>query len=330
MEVPQHTNDKSLEVSTAPPQGCPKCHYVRQVDDTAPVWQCASCGIAYEKYASPDPANDNDPKKLDLSPLVKTSGNRFKKIRITVLLAILIIVAVDTGLTRLRVASWDHPLRVVVYPINADGSDAAAKYIANLTVSQFDDIEQKVKEQAKHYGITLDDPMDITLAKPIDATPPTQPHDQNILKVMWWSLNLRLWAARMDHYDGPTPEVRAFTLYYDPKTHHVLEHSTGLEKGMIGVIKLFASDKMTAENNIVMLHELLHTLGATDKYDLRTDQPIYPTGYAEPRLRPLLPQKKAEIMAGRIPITPTHAEMPDSLDNVVIGPDTAREIGWIK
>ena len=99
---------------------------------------------------------------------------------------------------------------------------------------------------------------------------------------------------------------------------------------MIGIIKLFATDKMTAENNIVMLHELLHTLGATDKYDLRTNQPIYPYGYAEPKLQPLLPQKKAEIMAGRIPITETRAEIPDSLADVIVGPVTAHEIGWIK
>jgi hypothetical protein len=330
MEVPQHTNDRLLEASTATPKECPKCQYVRQAEDSAPVWQCPSCGIAYGKYTSSPPANGNEPKILDLSPPVKIWGSRFKTARITVLLVILIFVAVDTGLTRLRVTSWDHTLRVVVYPINADGSDAATKYIAGLNAAQFYDIEQSVKEQAMHYGLTLDDPVEIALAKPVDAIPPPQPHDQNMFKVMWWSLKLRLWASNMDYYDGPTPEVRAFTLYYDPKTHPVLEHSTGLEKGMIGVIKLFASDKMSAENNIVMLHELLHTLGATDKYDLRTDQPIYPTGYAEPRLRPLLPQKKAEIMAGRTPITSTHAVMPDSLADVVIGPDTAREIGWIR
>jgi hypothetical protein len=99
---------------------------------------------------------------------------------------------------------------------------------------------------------------------------------------------------------------------------------------MIGIIRLFASPKMAAQNNIVMLHELLHTLGATDEYDLSTDQPLYPDGYAQPDLQPRLPQKKAEIMAGRIPLTAHHAEMPESLADVVVGAKTAREIGWIK
>ena len=275
-------------------------------------------------------ANSTVEKKIAAPGKVKTAGNRFKTIRVTVLLLILVIVGADTWLTRLRVTSWDHPLRVVVYPINGDGSEAAAQYIAKLNVAQFDDIEHTVKAQALRYGVTVADPLDIALAKPLNAIPPLPPRDGNMLRIIWWSLELRLWASRMDHYDRPAPEVRAFTLYYDPKTHPILEHSTGLEKGMIGVIKLFASDGMAAQNNIVMLHELLHTLGATDKYDLRTDQPIYPDGYAEPQLQPRLPQHKAEIMAGRTPLSATRAEIPDSLADVVIGPATAREIGWIK
>ena len=278
-----------------------------------------------------DPAANHSIEPKAATPAkLKSGGIRFKTIRVTVLMIILVIVAMDTWLTKLRATSWDHPLRVVVYPINGDGSEAAAQYIAKLKVERFDDIERTVKEQAVHYGITLSDPMDIVLAKPLDAVPPLPPRDGNMLNIVWWSLKLRLWASKMDHYDGPTPEVRAFTLYYDPKTHPVLEHSTGLEKGMIGVIKLFASDDMTGENNVVMLHELLHTLGATDKYDLHTNQPIYPQGYAEPELQPRLPQHLAEIMAGRIPFTPTHAEIPDSLAEVVVGPETAHEIGWIK
>jgi hypothetical protein len=35
-------------------------------------------------------------------------------------------------------------------------------------------------------------------------------------------------------------------------------------------------------------------------------------------------------MAGRIPISSTEAETPESLRQVLIGPKTAREIGWTK
>ena len=308
---------------------CPKCHYVRQSGDTAPPWQCPKCGIAYEKFTAGRPLNGDDEAKADEAPRRRTGGSHFKTLRIVALSAVLIVVGTDAWLTKLRTTSWDHPLRVVVYPINADGSEAAAKYIAGLKEAQFDAIEQLLRQQAQHYGITLDDPMDIALAAPVAEVPPLPPRNGSMFQVVWWSLKLRLWANGVDHYPGPNPEVRAFTLYYDPATHPVLEHSTGLEKGMIGIIRLFASRKMAPQNNMVMLHELLHTLGATDKYDLRTDQPLYPDGYAQPELQPRLPQKKAEIMAGRIPLSEHHAEMPERLADVVIGPKTAREIGWI-
>ena len=82
-------------------------------------------------------------------------------------------------------------------------------------------------------------------------------------------------------------------------------------------------------NRVVVAHELLHTLGATDKYDPATNRPIYPSGYAQPRRTPRLPQTKAELMGGRLPISEHDARIPAGLHEVVIGPDTAYEIGWL-
>jgi hypothetical protein len=85
---------------------------------------------------------------------------------------------------------------------------------------------------------------------------------------------------------------------------------------------------MAKQNNVVITHEFLHTLGATDHYDLATNLPLYPDGYADPDLKPLLPQRFAEIMAGRTPKSQTEAVIPESLDSVVIGSKTAMEINW--
>ena len=67
---------------------------------------------------------------------------------------------------------------------------------------------------------------------------------------------------------------------------------------------------------------------ARDKYDRRTDLPVHPTGFAKPDKNPLYPQDQAEIMGGRIPISPNQASIPRSLVQTVIGPTTASEIGW--
>ena len=62
---------------------------------------------------------------------------------------------------------------------------------------------------------------------------------------------------------------------------------------------------MRGSDDMVIAHELLHTLGATDKYDLRTNQPAHPDGFAEPDREPLYPQSFAELMGGRIPVSNT-------------------------
>jgi len=259
-----------------------------------------------------------------------SSGNFFKTVRVTVLLVILVAVGANAWLSKQRATDWQHPLRIVIYPINGDGSAVANDYIRSLNAADFTPIERFFRREMRRYGIENEFPLSIQVAPTVSSLPPPLPADQGVLKVMLWSLQLRLWAFRVDDYQGPTPEVRLFVQYFDPERVKRLDHSLGLEKGMIGVIKAFASTKLAARNNVVITHELLHTLGATDKYDLRTNQPRFPDGYADPQWKPLYPQRRAEIMAGRIPRSPAEAVIPHGLDETIVGPATAGEIRWTR
>jgi hypothetical protein len=117
-------------------------------------------------------------------------------------------------------------------------------------------------------------------------------------------------------------------LFHQAADGVTLEHSLGLQKGLIGVVHVFASKSMQDKNSVVIAHELLHTLGATDKYNPVSNQPVYPDGYAEPHKQPLHPQFDAEIMAGRIAMSEEYAKMPASLEQCVIGGRTAQEINF--
>jgi hypothetical protein len=86
---------------------------------------------------------------------------------------------------------------------------------------------------------------------------------------------------------------------------------------------------MNDENNVVIAHELLHTVGATDKYDPANDAPRFPEGYGDPHQSPLYPQAKAEIMAGRRLLAADRWQQASSLDEVVVGSATAQEIRWV-
>lgn len=142
-------------------------------------------------------------------------------------------------------------------------------------------------------------------------------------------LKMRWWVYRSTDTVGLGPLVKMFVLYFDPAQSKRLAHSTGLQKGLIGRIDTFAARDMAKQNNVIIAHEFLHTLGATDKYDPATNQPLYPDGYANPDLKPLLPQRYAEIMAGRTPLSQAEAETPTSLDDALIGSKTALEINWL-
>ena len=141
---------------------------------------------------------------------------------------------------------------------------------------------------------------------------------------------MRYWAYKVDTYEGPAADIRMFVVYFDPKAFERLSDSLGLQKGLIGVVYAYASRKLAEKDNVVIAHELLHTVGATDKYDFTTRQPIHPDGYAEPDRQPLFPQKMAEIMGCRIPLSETKSDMPESLEDTVIGVKTAKEIKWVK
>jgi hypothetical protein len=44
---------------------------------------------------------------------------------------------------------------------------------------------------------------------------------------------------------------------------------------------------------------------------------------------PPYPQARAEIMVGELPLAPGRGRVPESPDEIGIGPETAREIGWL-
>ncbi|HHJ15332.1 MAG TPA: hypothetical protein ENJ80_01395 [Gammaproteobacteria bacterium] len=249
--------------------------------------------------------------------------------RITLLLLVLFIVGMNNWLTQLRSTDWEESLWVVVYPVNGDNSRVSQQYIGTLSADTFDAIETFLASEAQRYGQAIREPVSIYLAPQVSSHPPMPPAGGGTLSIMLWSLKLRYWAWRNDTFDGPPADVQMFVVYHDPQTHSRVRHSLGLRKGMVGVVNAYAGHNMAQRNNVVIAHEFLHTVGASDKYDVTNNQPDFPDGYAEPDRTPLYPQRKAEIMGGRIPLSEHDAVMPTSVARTSVGNKTAQEINWI-
>ena len=251
----------------------------------------------------------------------------WKKIRILCLLIILLIVAVNAW--RDQNQNWDKPIIVRLHPINADGEVATQNYIQQLSAHSLNDAQAYLKQMSILYR---DQPVAVyfQLGRELTQKPPKVPEQASMLQTIIWSLKFRFYAWQQHQANDGSASVTLFLNYYDPRQNKQLKHSTALQNGRIGSVHLFASKKQAEQNQVVLVHELLHAFGATDKYDLATGQPIYPIGYANPMQQPLFPQLKAELMAGHIAVSAEKSTMPENLAQTMISEITAIELKWKK
>lgn len=253
----------------------------------------------------------------------------FRNIRIMVLLVLLGVVALYVKDQRLVTQGWYRTLEIVVYPINIDQSPLVEKYLDSLSSKHFADIDRFIQRESEKYDVIASVPIRTRLGRRIDNPPPPPPKPGSSAWInILWSMKLRLWIWQHapDEVDDKYL-VRMFVHYHDPNKYAQLLHSVGLQKGLVAIVNAFGIGSQKKQNNLVIAHEFLHTVGATDKYDA-VGQPTVPDGLGNPNQSPLYPQKKTEIMAGRRALSANHAEMPSSFRHVVVGKKTAKEIGW--
>lgn len=251
------------------------------------------------------------------------------KIRIGALLAFLLISLLYSAYQLTYSRNWGVPLDVVIYPIAADDTPSVQRYIHSLDKRDFSSIDGWMSQQARAHGLPNPQPVTTRLGQQIMTLPPTFPDEPEAWSVLLWGLRMRWWSAIYTPDDPGLSwrSVKIYVVYHSGKLDKTLPHSLGLQKGLIGLVHAFATTTQSAQNNVVIAHELLHTVGATDKYD-EYGSPQFPEGYANPNRLPLHPQRAAEIMAGRIPVSHYDSIMAHSLRSSTIGPTTAKEINW--
>jgi hypothetical protein len=241
-------------------------------------------------------------------------------LRISILLFILATVVQQTFLDKADL-DWKDNFYVTVYPANADASGEVEEYIKTLTRDSFEPMAEYFSEEGARYNLGMRRPVEVQLGNIVTEIPPAPPTDGSILSTILWSLKFRIFAWQNSPKVNVKSDIRLYLLYYNPASSPRLSHSTALNKGRIGRVNLFGDKTYAKQNLVILAHELLHTLSATDKYDLETSLPAYP---------PRFPQDFAELMGGRVPVSEAQADIPKSLAQTLIGEKTAKEIGWLK
>lgn len=260
------------------------------------------------------------------------ASRAFFRIRVVVLLVILVGVSLFAWRdvrSRHERNAWQRPLSVAFVLVRRGKVEDAA--VENLR-SRIPALASRLSEESRRYRADAMRPFAIMFVGPVDVDedPPAAVGDGvvNAARQTW---ALWRWTSRVDRAAGfdPAPYDSRIYLAARPPISGDREMVEGEseEGGRVGVVEVELDASMADFALFVATHELFHTLGASDKYDA-SGRTLIPDGLAEPQRVPRWPQSFAEVMARNRPVAPGIESPPESLDELAVGPATAREIGW--
>jgi hypothetical protein len=257
----------------------------------------------------------------------------FFRARVTVLLAILAVVLLwawrDVRSRRER-TTWERPLAVALVLVRQGRVDEAAVAVFRGRVSK---LETRLTEERRRYRADAMHPFMFTFAGPVDVgeSPPKTGSD-GLIDAAKHAWAMWRWTVRVDEaarLESGAYDSRIYVVSRPPASaEREMVEGESEEGGRIGIVEVELDDTMADFALFVATHELFHTLGATDKYD-DAGRTLVPSGLAEPNREPRFPQAYAEVMARNRPVGPGIEVPPESLDELAVGPTTARQIGWV-
>lgn len=272
--------------------------------------------------ASDGPPPDEPPRRSKI----------FFRIRVAILLAILAGVLLfawrDVRSRALR-NDWSRTLDVALVVTTSD----LAPGVVDRLRARADFLEDRLEGELRRRRPEGPKPFEIHLFE-VDAPAkaPPLPENDGLVDAARWSWDLRRFTAALDSAAGlgdQTFDARIYLLAREPiDARRKAVEGIGEQGGRVGLVEVELDAAMVDFALFVAAHELMHTLGAGDRYDA-SGEPIVPEGLADPDAVPLFPQARTELMARHRAVAPGHSEPPESLEELVVGDVTAREIGWL-
>jgi hypothetical protein len=226
--------------------------------------------------------------------------------------------------------AWVRPLHVGFVLLRTGSVNDATIDKLRLRMT---DLQTHLSHEFQRWRSVEQEPFIFSVYGPLDvATPPPESYSDK-----WW--DLLYFAYQQWRYlkgvdakaDVPRSELdsRIYVVVRPPNAGELqFVEGQSEQGGRVGVVGVQLDESMVDFSLIVATHELMHTLGASDKYD-EYGHALVPDGLAEPDKIPPFPQQYFEVMARNRPISPEAEEPPESLEQLRIGRKTAEEIGWV-
>jgi len=258
-------------------------------------------------------------------------GGAFRRWRIAALGAALAVVAAwgaHQEIRRHRRAEWKETLDVAVVLLPGDAAVDAARWARGL-----EDLAERLREERERYLGPGAPPFRFALVGPVEwqgRFPDLAASGGPLARLLHGVEMLRAArdADRAAGLDRRAFDVRVYVLADGdgPAGATAFAEGEGAFRGEVALVHTSPGGDL-GPALLAVGHEILHTAGATDKYD-GAGHALAPHGLAEPERRPPYPQRFAEWMVGEVPTGPGRGRLPSSLGEVRVGPATAREIGW--
>jgi hypothetical protein len=259
----------------------------------------------------------------------------FYRVRVSLLGAVLFAVVLYAWNDRRRRharTSWERPLRVglVLLRTGAVAPEAFERLEARTHALG----ERLNAEYRRHRPGRAAKVVDIVGYGPVDVSRgPPQPAGDGPWERVRHTYDLWRYTRQVDEHANMVPralDARIYLVTQPKRAEHVAVVEGFSESGgWTGVAQVELDDGSVDLALCVAAHELFHLLGATDKYDA-TGRTRIPEGLPAPDQTPRFPQPGAEVMARNRVFELDREAPPDSLDELYVGPLTAREIGWLE
>lgn len=266
----------------------------------------------------------------NLEPRGRRGG--FFRLRVAMLLVVFTGLALYAYLDKAERdarTNWQRSLNVAVVLLLEGEVDADSTREVEIGLEQ---LEARLTTEFQRYRHGPK-PFELSFFGPANvAEPPPEPKSDGALDLVTYTYRQWRYTRAVDSALGLDRDAFDSRIYAvarptsNPRAQWVEGYSQ--QGGRIGFVRVELNHSMVPLVLAVTAHELMHTLGATDKYDERGASRV-PEGLAQPELEPLYPQRCAEVMARNRPLTREREVPLDSLNELCVGPYTARELRWL-
>jgi hypothetical protein len=157
----------------------------------------------------------------------------FGTLRIAILFAVLVFVALGAWLDKRRSTDWDSTLRVTIYPIAASMDATTTTYIGSLEDADFDALEEFFAAEAHRHGASRSrNPFACDSRAPWQACRRPRLLPTRGRSASRHGACARYWAWRVATQDPAAADVQVFALYHArPMAASAVPDSLGLSKG---------------------------------------------------------------------------------------------------